>query len=201
MKKLLSLTAVAALITLATLSGCKKEEPSFNGDFTNLTVELMQSTIGVDSALIVDKLKKDGFVITEYDSYINNSYGLIYSMQYKNGKLVSIVAGKQYTDELLQKNKYIEENNKLVSKNYPLFKGQAKEKEAGEYVICEKDPYAFQTKVSNTNYPIYFSYYSDTKITIGVIKYTYAYGMDFGIEAEQYTTDSYMYKELTSSCK
>lgn len=126
MKKLFSLAALAALITLATLSGCKKENPTFTGDFTKLSVELIESTMGVDSILVADKLLKDGFV---YDGqyggeYKNNSYGLTYRMVCDAGKIIQFMG---YVDSKLCATDNIalfkQENDKMISRRCACFKG------------------------------------------------------------------------------
>jgi len=208
MKKLLSLTALAALITLATLSGCKKEDPSFNGDFTHLSTELLESAIGVDSALIVDKLAKDGFAKNEYDDYVNDSFGIYYcDLEYENGKLKRIFGIQDHKTAQELKSMYMSENSKLVSRNFPWFKGIAythKEGESPSLALCEKNPTAFQQLFSKTDYASTRGYYSNTTIDVQIEYCNYGKPIDiidFSITAEKHYSDSGIYQQASSECK
>lgn len=203
MKKILSVTLAMSLIAVITFTSCsKKDEPkTFNGDFTKLTVELMESTLGVDSALIIDKLKKDGFVATSKDCYRNDSYGITYAYLYfKGGKLYSMDSEQEYKDMLLLKNKFREENDKLVNRNYAFFKGKAYDNEYFHIALCEKNPTDFQQIVMNADYPSYESSYSDAKIVIGLLQYVYSSGQSFGIYVSQCDDDPSIYESIASRC-
>lgn len=157
MKKILSIASVMALFVVVTLISCnKKDEPkTFDGDFTNLTVELLESTLGVDSALIVDKLLKDGFVKDQYRDFVNDSYGLSYGFQYENGKVIQCLAENDV--RLSGADKWMlfkQENEKIYGRNYALFRGSVLDfKQTPFFEICTKNPKEMKTLIDKYEYP------------------------------------------------
>lgn len=208
MKKILSIASVMALFVVVTLISCnKKDEPkTFDGDFTNLTVELLESTLGVDSALIVDKLIKDGFAKTEYDGYVNNSYGISYFLEFEDGKLIVINGGIEFRTAQELKNMFITENSKLVAQNFSWFKGMAYTHEEGDtpkQALCEKNPTTFQQQASNTNFAQIKGYYSNYVVDIYIEYVNIGKPMDilaFVIDAGKHNTNGYTYKTASSYC-
>ena len=137
---------LTALFLISMATSCKKDEPkpTFNGDFTKISIELLESTIGIDSALVIEKIIKDGFVINEdmYPTieYINNSYGLQYDFSISNGKIESITGSKDSSnDKKTLKDFFTQANDKMTSKNLPLFKGTADNIFTTKVNICEKN--------------------------------------------------------------
>ncbi len=156
MKKILSIASVMALFVVVTLISCKKDEPkTFDGDFTNLTVELLESTLGVDSALIVDKLLKDGFVKDQYRNFVNDSYGLSYMLQYENGKVIQCIGTNDV--RLSGADKWMlfkQENEKIYARNYALFRGSIVDfKQMPFFEICTKNPKEMKTLIDKYEYP------------------------------------------------
>lgn len=156
MKKILSIVSVMALFVVVTLTSCKKDEPkTFDGDFTKLSVELLESTLGVDSALIVDKLLKDGFVKDQYRDFVNDSYGLSYGFQYENGKVIQCFAENDV--RLSGADKWMlfkQENEKIYGRNYALFRGSVLDfKQTPFFEICTKSPKEMKTLIDKYEYP------------------------------------------------
>jgi len=102
MKKLLSLTAVAALITLATLSGCKKEEqPTVN--FNNATAQYVESFLGKPVEDFKKACEESGMIIYQDDNervgYKNGINGIDASIIKKDNTIIEISYYKEDTKD------------------------------------------------------------------------------------------------------
>lgn len=166
-----TMALLAVTVTMVVLTSCKKEEPTptFNGDFKNLTTELLESTIGVDSSLVVDKLLKDGFLWDEQNSqYVNNSLGLSYDIrQYKDNKVFALYGGIEYKSAKEIKDFLIKENKNQLGQMNPMFKGMANDKVIAPTIsVCEKNQQTYEQIFETTDYGRYDIYYANGNFLI-----------------------------------
>jgi len=146
MKKLFSLAALAALITLATLSGCKKEEqPTVN--FNNATAEYIESFLGKP----VDDFKKaceESGMILVFDkdgiiSYKNEIKGISTEINYTNETTNTIQYTKE-TENDAARNTYKEYLNYIIDGNYAAFLGINNQ----DMKNCYKDLNEYKTSIN-----------------------------------------------------
>lgn len=132
-KKITILSIVAAAVMMTVCVSCKKDEPSKGLDFTNLTLELLESCLDKDSATIVNALIEQGFAKsrpkTDADQerysncyYENKSYGIGYGFGINNNKIDGAKGIILYPKEK-DKELYTDCQNKLRNRKLPYFNG------------------------------------------------------------------------------
>lgn len=124
----MSIVTAAVMVTVCV--SCKKNDDGnvTRYDFSNMTMELIESCYGQDSASVVNSLVEQGFIQGGYPyhgmhvCYINNSYGLEYQLAFKNKKVIGINGSKSYATAE-DKKQYLKDEQNLINKHLPYFKG------------------------------------------------------------------------------
>ncbi|MCQ2336845.1 MAG: hypothetical protein MJ010_06680 [Paludibacteraceae bacterium] len=135
MKKIISILSVFTVAVIVTVCiSCKKDEPSKSLDFSNLTMELIESCYGQDSVSVVNNLVEQGFIQGGeiyhgmHVCYMNNSYGLEYQFAFENKKVIGINGRKSYATAEDRK-QYLKDEQNLINKHLPYFQGACADNE------------------------------------------------------------------------
>ncbi|MCQ2336435.1 MAG: hypothetical protein MJ010_04545 [Paludibacteraceae bacterium] len=157
MKKiLLFMSFVAAAVMMTVCVSCKKDknEPSKSFDFSNMSLELVESLYGQDSATVVSALIEQGFVLDTKSyfgenkyNYINKSYGLDYGFDFVNNKVEFLTAHKLYPTQN-DKKTYIIYHKQLKEKHFPYFISELMDKDY-ENRECTENAEFFLENISN----------------------------------------------------
>ncbi len=178
MKKILSiLSIVAAAVMMTVCVSCKKDEPSKSLDFSKMSLELVESLYGQDSATVVSALIEQGFeqfrvVDTPMKPYyyLNKSYGLAYGFTFEKMEITEVM-GQILNLEEKDKELYLENEQKLTDKHLTYFIGFVKKdnefictENTKEYLQWIKENYIVNQSLY-ANSKLYYSHewYSDPK--------------------------------------